>query len=174
VTAEGVATIARDIPESASSIIALDEIESPVVRRGYEYWLRLRDARPWPARTDMAPRDMSPLLRNIVLLRVLDADYEFRIVGDAHVISHGFSMQNRKVSEIDDYSPGYGAVLRTLYDHATHRRAPFAFRGWMERGGQNKQYIYSESVFLPLGPDAQTIDHILNFSVYIPRDRFDG
>ncbi len=172
--AESVATIPRDIPESASGTIALEKIESPIVRQGLDYWLRLKGERPWPARADMAPRDMAPLLRNIVLLRVLDGDYEYRIVGDAHVISHGFSMQGLKASDVDKYSPGYGTVLKSLYDHAIHRRGPFAFRGWMERGEKRKQYIYSESVFMPLGPDSQTIDHVLNFSVYIPRDSFDG
>ena|ERR1700760_50074 len=175
VLSAAIATISRDVPESASGIIALDAIESPIVRQGLEYWLRLKGTRDWPARTDMSPRDMAPLLRNIVLLRRTDdGDFEFRIVGDAHVIGHGFSMQGHKVSEIDKVSPGYGAVLKRLYGHAVHRQAPFAFRGWMERGGKIKQYIYSESVFMPMGPDTHTIDHVLNFSVYIPRDRFDG
>jgi hypothetical protein len=173
--AAGVATISRDVPESASGIIALDAIESPIVKQGLAYWTRLKGERDWPTRADMSPKDMAPLLRNIVLLRrTEDHDYEFRIVGDAHVISHGFSMQGLKVSGVDQISPGYGTVLKSLYDHVVHRQAPFAFRGWMERGGKVKQYIYSESVFMPLGPDGHTIDHVLNFSVYIPRDRFDG
>jgi hypothetical protein len=173
--AASVATISRDVPESASGTIALDAIESPIVRQGLEYWLRLKGDRDWPARADMSPKEMAPLLRNIALLRrTEDGDYEYRIVGDAHVMSHGYSMQGLKVSGIDKFSPGYGAVLKRLYDHAVHRQAPFAFRGWMERGEKIKQYIYSESVFMPLGPDGHTIDHVLNFSVYIPRDRFDG
>ena len=167
--------LSRDVPESASGTIALDAIESPIVKQGFEYWTRLKGDRDWPARADMSPKEMAPLLRNIVLLRrTEDRDYEFRIVGDAHVISHGFSMQGLKVSAVDTISPGYGTVLKRLYDHAVNRQAPFAFRGWMERGDKNKHYIYNESVFMPLGPDGQTIDHVLNFSVYIPRDRFDG
>jgi len=53
------------------------------------------------------------------------------------------------------------------------RRDVYAFRGWMERGETNKQYIYSESVFMPMGPDEATIDHVLNFSVYTPRDSYE-
>ncbi|MEI9994764.1 MAG: PAS domain-containing protein [Rhizomicrobium sp.] len=174
--APNVITLATGVPESASGIIALDAIESPILRQGVDYWRRLKGARTYPTRADLTPRDLSPLLRNIVLLRLVDggADYEYRIVGDAHVISHGFTMQGLKVSDVDKFSPGYGPVLRSLYDRAVRRREIYAFRGWLERGDKHKQYIYSESVFMPMGPDEATIDHVLNFSVYTPRDSFDG
>ena len=170
-----VITLSKSVPESASGIIPLEEIESPILRQGLDYWNRLRGARRYPARQDMMPRDMAPLLRNIAVIRIVDdgADYEYRIVGDAHVISHGFSMQGLRVSDVDKYSPGYGPVLKGLYDRAVRRRDVYAFRGWMERGETNKQYIYSESVFMPMGPDEATIDHVLNFSVYTPRDSYE-
>lgn len=162
------------MPEGAAGVLPLDRLESPVVRQGLDYWLKLRGKRAFPSRTELVPRDLSSLLRHIVLLKLVDggADYEYRIVGDAHVISHGFNMQGSRVSEVDRISPGYGPVLKSLYDHAVRRRDAFAFRGWLERGEGRKQYIYSESVFMPLGPDASTIDHVLNFAVYVPRDSF--
>jgi hypothetical protein len=174
-SAANVITVSSSVPASASGVISLDAIESPIVLQGLVYWRKLRGDRPYPARKDMTPREMSPLLRNIVLLRLTDdgQDYEYRIVGDAHVISHGFSMQGLRVSDVDKFSPGYGPVLKSLYDRAVRRRDAYAFRGWMERGDTNKQYIYSESVFMPLGPDDGTIDHVLNFSVYVPRDKFE-
>jgi hypothetical protein len=174
-SAANVITVSSSVPASASGVIPLDAIESPIVLQGLDYWRRLSGARPYPARQDMMPRELSPLLRNIVLLRLVDdgQDYEYRIVGDAHVISHGFSMQGLRVSDVDKFSPGYGPVLKSLYDRAVRKRAAFAFRGWMERGERNKQYIYSESVMMPMGPDEATIDHVLNFSVYMPRDSFE-
>lgn len=174
--AANIITVSRTVPESASGVLPLDRLESPILRQGLDYWLKLRGDRPYPSRAEISPRDLAALLRHVVLLRLLDngADYEYRIVGDAHVISHGFSMQGMRVSDVDKFSPGYGPVLKSLYDHAVRRRDVYAFRGWMERGEEHKQYIYSESVFMPLGPDANTIDHVLNFSVYIPRDSYDG
>ena len=174
-SAPNVIALSKSVPQSASGVIALDAIESPLLRQGLDYWRRLKGTRSYPARQDMVPRDVAPLLRNIVLLRLIDGgtDYEYRIVGDAHVISHGYTMQGLRVSDIDKYSPGYGPVLKSLYDRAVRRREPFAFRGWMERGEENKQYIYSESLFMPMGPDEATIDHVLNFSVYVPRDTFE-
>ena len=171
-----VISLPKNAPQGASGVLPLDRIESPIVRQGLDYWLRLRGERPYPARSDMVPRDLTALLRHIVLLKLVDggADYEYRIVGDAHVISHGFNMQGLRVSDVDRFSPGYGPVLKSLYDRAVRRRDAYAFRGWMERGEEHKQYIYSESVFMPLGPDASMIDHVLNFSVYIPRDSYDS
>lgn len=175
-SAANIASVPKGIPKEASGVIPLDEVENPILLQGLAYWRRLKGERAYPARQDLMPRDLSPLLRHVCLLRVLGegADYEFRIVGDAHVISHGFSMQGLRVSDVDRFSPGYGPVLKSLYDHALRRRAPYAFRGWMERGEKNKRYIYSESVFMPMGPDEITIDHVLNVAVYIPRDSYDG
>ncbi len=171
-----IVTLSKSVPESASGVIPLEAIGSPILRQGLDYWNRLRGERRYPSRQDMMPREMAPLLRHIALIRLVEdgEDYEYRIVGDAHVISHGFSMQGLRVSDIDKYSPGYGAVLKSLYDRAVRRRDVYAFRGWMERGESKMKYIYSESVFMPLGPDDATIDHVLNFSVYTPRDSFDN
>jgi len=170
----GFIALSPSVPESASGIVSLDTVESPILRQGIDYWRRLRGERRYPSRQDLMPRDLAPLLRHIVLIRLLEggADYEYRIVGDAHVQSHGFSMQGQRLSGIDHYSPGYGPVLKSLYDRAVRRRDVYAFRGWMERGIQPRRYIYSESAFMPLGPDETTIDHVLNFSVYSPRDTF--
>jgi hypothetical protein len=171
-----VIALARSVPESASGLIPLDVIDSPILKQGLDYWRALKGERSYPARADMKPRDLAPLLRNIVLIRLVDggADYEYRIVGDAHVISHGYTMQGLKVSDVDRFSPGYSAVLKGLFDRAVRKRDVFAFRGWMERGEKTKQYIYSESLFMPMGPDEASIDHVLNFAVYTPRDRYDG
>ena len=171
-----IATVPKNLPQGAARLIALDAIESPIVRQGLDYWRMLKGARSYPARTDIHPRALAPLLRNVVLIKVIEdgQDYEYRIVGDAHVISHGFSMQGRRVSEIDTFSPGYSVVLKGLFDRAVRKRDAYAFRGWMESGASEKPLVYSESVFMPMGPDEATIDHVLNFSVYSPRNRFDG
>lgn len=170
-----VVSLPKSVPEGASGIIQLEAIESPIVRQGVDYWRDLKGSRSYPARSDIRPRDLAPLLRNVVLLRLIDGgqDYEYRIVGDAHVISHGYSMQGQRVSDIDKFSPGYGTVLKSLYDRAVRRRDVYAFRGWLERSDRDKPYMYSESVFMPMGPDEATIDHVLNISVYTPRDSFD-
>jgi len=172
--ARSVASVPANMPVQSSGILALDGVMNPIIRQGLDYWQRLRDDRPYPSREEVHPSDLRTLLRHVVLLRLVDdgADYEYRIVGDAHVQSHGFCMQGLRVSDVDRFSPGYGPVLKRLYDRAVRRREAFAFRGWLERGDQMKKYIYNESVFMPLGPNRIVIDHVLNFSVYMPRDSY--
>jgi len=167
-------TAIRAVPGShdpTGGIIDLDAVENPIVRAGIAHWRAIRGARKFPARADLTPRGIAGLLRNISLVRVVgDGEYEFRIVGDAHVIAHGFSLQGLRLGQVDRYAPGYGAMLKMAYDPVVQRRVAFALRGFLLKGNKNKQFFYAESAFLPLGPDDQTVDHILNVSAYIPRD----
>jgi hypothetical protein len=162
---------APESPERPSGVIELDAVENPAVRAGVAYWRQISGERKFPSRADVRPRAFQSILRNVALLRVLGGgDYEYRIVGDAHVVAHGFNMQGLKLSEIGKYSPGYDALLRQIYDPVAERRAAFAIRGWLLRGEKHQQYLHTESAFLPLGPDDLHVDHVLNFSVYIPSD----
>ncbi len=170
-TAQSIRVVPYSV-EHPGTVIGLKEAECPAVRDGIAHWRRIRGSRRFPARSDLSPRDISGILRHTVLLRVLDrgADYEYRIVGDAHTVAHGFSMQGKRLSQMDDYAPGYGTILKTIYDPVVLQRAAFGLRGWISRGEGELEFIHSESVFLPLGPDDDTVDHVLNFSVYtLPR-----
>ncbi len=152
-----------------SGVIDLDSVENSLVRAGIGYWRRLKGDRAFPARRQLSPRDIAGLLRNVILVRVVNDgdDYEFRIVGDAHVQMSGFNMQGGHIRDLQRVSPSFATALQKLYGKVLSTRAPFALRGAMERPGQAP--LASESVLLPLGPDDSTIDHILVFSVYVPR-----
>jgi hypothetical protein len=115
------------------------------------------------------------LLRNTTLLRVIDGgkDYEYRIVGDAYVMAHGVSFQGKRWSQTDKLSPGYHAMIKSIYDRVVRKAEPVAMRGWIERSGHTSELIYSEYVFLPLGIGDETVDHILVFAVYVPRGKPD-
>jgi hypothetical protein len=97
----------------------------------------------------VSPRDIAELLRHTALMRVVDggADYEYCVVGDEHVVAHGFSIQGRCLSAMDEYAPGYGKVLKSLSDPVVRTRAPFALRGWIARGEEDPDYLHSENVF---------------------------
>jgi len=155
--------------ESTGSYIALEDVESALVREAVAYWRDLCRGRPFPSRADVLPRDIRGLLRNIALLKTVDNDYEFRIVGDAHVIAYGFSMQGKLLSEMDEFAPGHGDVLKRLYDRVVRKGTPYALRGWIARSERQQKFIYSESLFAPLG-ESGIVDHVFNVSVYVPRD----
>lgn len=162
-------------PAKADGRIALNEIDSPVLQQGIAYWRRLCAERKFPSRGDVTPRGLSSLLRNTALLRVVDGgkDYEYRIVGDAYVMAHGVSFQGKLWSETDKLSPGYHAMIKSVYDRVVRKGEPVAMRGWIERSRQQFEPIYSEYVFLPLGTDGLKVDHILVFAVYAPREKLD-
>ena len=159
-------------PEVSSvHVLSLDELENALVRTGVSYWRALRAERKYPSRSQLSPRDMSGILKNIVLLRVVDGgkDYEFRIVGDAHVQGYGIDFNKMRNSDIERIAPEHGAMMRTLYEHVRNTGEPLAFRGWVGREVKDALFVYHESAFLPLGEEVDTVDHILVVSIYVPK-----
>jgi hypothetical protein len=159
-------------PEKLSRRIALAEIDSTILLQGAALWRGLCRERKFPRRTDVTPRGLAGLLRYTTLLRVIDGgrDYEYRIVGDAYVMAHGVSFQGKRWSDTDKLSPGYHAMIKSTYDRVVRKGEPVAMRGWIERGGKKSELVYSEYLLLPLGEDDQTVDHVLVFAVYVPRE----
>jgi len=115
------------------------------------------------------------LLRYTKLVRVIDGgrDYECRTAGDAYVMAHGFSFRGKYLSEVKDLVPIYAATVKAIYDRVLATAAPVAIRGWVARGNHKGEHIYTEGAYLPLGPDEKTIDHVLVFAVFVPRERFE-
>jgi hypothetical protein len=147
--------------------IALGELQNPVTRKGLEFWERLRGARAFPARGEISPRDMADMLRNAVLVKVLDGgnEFEFRIVGDAIVVAQGASFKGMTLVQIDEVLPGYGTMLRAVYRLVVDFQEALAFRGWFERRADNRAFFH-ESLVLPLGESEAEVDHILVIGVY--------
>lgn len=141
-------------------------IREPVLHQALAVWNEHRGTARYPKRDAMTPRAMSPFLRNIVLVRVLEdgKDYEFRIVGDAIVQVQGGAFQGHTLTEIDAKLPGYGASLRPLYDQLVAEGEPHAYRGHVPDGPVKRAFAH-ETLLLPLGTDA-TVDHILVVGAY--------
>ena len=156
---------------SSTHVIALDAIENDVVRTGVNYWRMLRGERKLPARSHISPREMRGILRNIVLLKVIDGgkDYEYRITGDAQVQAYGFAFRDMRISHITAAAPDLGKMMHGLYEHVRTTAEPFAVRGWVGREVRDARFVYYESAFLPLGDDGETVDHIVVVSIYVPK-----
>ncbi|MEJ1969179.1 MAG: PAS domain-containing protein [Rhizomicrobium sp.] len=151
--------------------ISLDELDNAAVRAGADYWRMLRAGRNLPSRAELSPRALRAILRHVVLLKVIDAgaDYEYRIAGDAHVEAYGMAFRNMRLSQIEATLPDYGGMMRGFYEHVRATAEPLATRGWVGRRIADARFVYFETVFLPLGDDGQTVDHIACVSVYVPR-----
>jgi hypothetical protein len=156
---------------SSVYVVSLDDLDNAVVRTGAAYWRALKAGRQLPARSQLRPRDMIGILRNIVLLKVVDSgkDYEYRITGDAHVQAYGLPFQDMRLSQITAVAPDFGRMMHGLYEHVRATGDPFAVRGWVGREIPDARFVYYESAFLPLAEDGETIDHILVVSIYVPK-----
>lgn len=143
------------------------QVENPLTRKALEKWNSLRRGRRFPSRKDASPRELSSLLRNIALIRVVQggADFQFRVLGDAIIQSQIGVKIGMTTTELDDQYPGYGALFRTLYQEICDTRAPHAYRGFYERTS-DKCSFYHETLLLPLGDDDGVVDHILVVGVY--------
>jgi hypothetical protein len=161
--------------ELSYGVVPLAEIDNPVLQQGMAYWRGLCGERKFPSRAEVTPRGILGLLRYTKLVRVIDGgrDYECRTAGDAYVMAHGYSFQGKYLSEIKPLVPTYANTVKAVYDRVVKTAAPVAIRGWVARGNHRGEHIYTEGVYLPLGPDGQTVDHVLVFAVFVPRERFD-
>jgi hypothetical protein len=149
--------------QTAVHTVTLDELDSPVLKLAADYWRSLRKGRRFPARKDLHPRDMAGILRDIVLVRIIDggADYEYRIVGDAQAQAYAVPLQGRRISEIAVTAPWFGHIATTVYEHVRRSGEPLILRGRIGREFPEAKFVYHETVFLPLGASDDAVDHLL-------------
>jgi hypothetical protein len=158
----------RCIPESSVfNAIPCDDVDSAVLRSGYRYWLSKCGARRFPARDDIRPREIASSLRFVTLVKVEDGDFIYRIVGDVIVMSFGLPLQNRRLSDLAYDEPGFDLFVIPLLKQAVEARGPVAVRGKVGRDVLHVNFTHCENLLLPLGPDDDTVDHVLTFSSYV-------
>jgi hypothetical protein len=139
-----------------------EDLQQPALRDFYRYWLDKRGTRPWPARADIDPLDLKPLLGSIALLQVVYADdatapprFRYRLFGTGFVNWFGFEMTGRM---IDDWpAPEYRAVMNASYREVVTAERPFRRLRSFVKDGRVLRY---EALMLPLG-QAQRIEQVI-------------
>lgn len=156
--------------ESSVHIMPPHALDSEPVSFAVRHWETLRGSRRYPTRDEILPRDMAGVLRHVVLIRVLDVgdDFEYRIVGDAHVQAHGSNFVGMRLKEIEKAHPGFDPNTRATYEFVRFTGEPLAIRGWIGRDVPESKFCYYETVFLPLGTK-DGVDHLLTVTSYVPR-----
>jgi hypothetical protein len=154
-----------------SRCIPLEEIDNAVLLNALRLWEDLRGGSPYPSRNAVTPRMLKPILRNTMLLKVVDggADYEYRIVGDAYVMAHGHSYQGMRWSQTAGLAKGFHKVVKPIFDRVVREGEPVAMRGWIDRGGASTGHVYCEYLYLPLGEPGGSVDFILVCAIYLRR-----
>jgi hypothetical protein len=157
-------------PEKTSvEAISLADVESPEVATVVAAWNKWRGLHAMPPRERLSPGDLGRAAKHISLARVVGEgdDYEFRIIGDAHVQAYGTSYQNKSLRDVIAASPRFGKQLKASYDLVRTTGRAYAFRGLIGRDAPDAAFAWFETCYLPLGEDG--VDHILNAAVYAPR-----
>ena len=161
-----------NLPEKSSVVpVEFAKLESQRVRVVCEAWERWRGSRPMPTRNDISLKDLGNAAANISLVRARPAenDYEYRIIGDAHIQAYGVSYQGRRMSEAIAQAPRFGKILKASYDMICAMRRPYAFRGLIGRDIPELRFVWFETCYFPLGPSPDEVDHVMNVAVYEPR-----
>ncbi|WP_341899207.1 PAS domain-containing protein [Ferrovibrio terrae] len=150
-----------------------EDLEQPILRDFHRYWLDRRGARRWPARADIDPLDLKPLLGNIALLDVVHEPdvaapprFRYRVFGTGFVEWFGFDMTGRM---IDDWpAPEYRAVMNASYREVAAAGRPFRrLRSFVK----DNRILRYEALMLPLGIDsgdsaAQRVGQIIVAQVF--------
>jgi len=166
-------SMALHIPAGTEvDFVPLAELQKPAVKFISSYWLAQRGDRKLPSRGEIRPREVASVLPHMALLKIEDGDFVYRVVGDAVVRAFAVPLQNRRVTEIARGSPVFGTALQAMFLGIAGNGEPLALRGTVGRDFPEANFTDFENVFLPLGEDHETVDHILTASTYTMRPNF--
>jgi hypothetical protein len=131
------------------------------LQRLFEYWNTRRGARSMPARGDVDPIDLKPLLPQLILIDVVPDPrrYVYRLVGTHEVEMRGGDPTGKAVEEA---YYGESAEDTTYYlDRVVRTRQPVLYRGTYQPLSTRTQR--EDVIFLPLSKDGEAVNMIMIF-----------
>jgi hypothetical protein len=142
-------------------MIPLADFRSARLRDLYLYWDGIRAGRAMPARPDVDPYAIKPLLPHVMMLDVVDGPaqprFRFRLIGTAITTYAGRDWTGRFVGE-----GSYGDHAdRLTIPHRQVVRTGRPFRNEQYAPWYGKEYQYYERVLLPLSSDGDTVNILL-------------
>lgn len=147
-----------------STPLPLDKIDEAGPQLLYTYWQRKLNGRRMPARPDIEPLDLKPVLPQLVLLDVQSAplDFRYRLAGTRTYDIFGFDLTGRSVRDLEPraLSEGLWASLAALVRDGQPQHEHLQFT-------TGDGYARSYRVLrLPLGADGATVDRILVLTTF--------
>jgi hypothetical protein len=135
------------------------QLSDPHLLALHAYWLAKRGDRTMPAREDIDPSEIKPLLPYMTMHDMREADrYRIRLVGTAIVafVGRDFTGQLAGV----EMPPEAAQMMRKILDTVAETRSPL-FRAGKAWWWKEKAYRDFEACFLPLSSDGKTVTMIL-------------
>jgi len=146
--------------------VPVEALQKRTVRLGYDYWLRQRGERKFPARAQIRPNEIASALSHFALIKVWDsgADFEVRIAGDAMNSAYRAPLNGRLISDIATDLPLMADRWRRIFCEIIATGSPLAVRTHAGHDLPETNFTDSEAVFLPLGESDDVVDYMLLFA----------
>lgn len=137
------------------------------LRQMLAYWQSKRHGRAMPARADIDPAEIKPLLPDIILVDVVyDAaarpDFVYRLLGTREVEIRGRDPTGQRVAQ-NFHGPSAENALG-CYNKVAAAKVPLLDDEYYAREGD--EYGDEANLFLPLSNDGEQVNMILVFTVY--------
>ena len=152
-----------------SAIITEQELTSELVIEGFRYWQSKRNGHAIPARADFDPLPEIPGLVRFMMLKDVQRDpldFRYRLVGTGLLNHMTTDWTGKFMSEVE-----YQRPPSTIWDY--HQRVAETAQPLFIKPnyvGPHKDYLFVESVLLPLGRDHRTVDMIMIFIDFLRQD----
>lgn len=133
----------------------------------FAYWRGKRGDRTMPARADIDPSEIKPLLPYMILVDVVYGpgarpDFVYRLVGTREVEIRGNDPTGRRVAEAFHGPSADNAV--GCYVQVVEAKAPLLDDEYFVRDGD--RYADEANLFLPLSNDGERVNMVLVFTAY--------
>ena len=148
-----------DSDSSPLSATFIDAPRHPGIRDLRDYWSAKRGSRTMPARSDINPAELKPLLPNVMIWAVQEpGPYTIVLVGDAIVAFVGVNNTGKPATF--GMPPEAAVAINIVLTKIVQSRAPL-FRTGKAIWSLDNSYRDFEACFLPLSPDDDHVDKIL-------------
>ena len=131
----------------------------PSLRKLHEYWNARRGTRSMPARSDIDPVDLKPVLPVMILIDVVSDPrrYVYRLVGTHEVEMRGSDPTGKPVEEA--YYAESAEDTTYYLDRVVRTRQPVLYRGTYQPLSTRTQR--EDVIFLPLSNDGEAVNMIM-------------
>lgn len=155
----------------------IESLSSIKIRQLHAHWQQVRGGRAMPARTDIDPAAIKPLLPNLVIADVFHDPLRvrYRLVGTAVVQHSRFDFTGKWLHEIDFGEP---RDWIGLYEVLVQEKRPMFDRSEIPFEDVVRSPLPYEFCMLPLSADGATVTGMISLEDYAPlsphqRDRME-
>ncbi|PJI42090.1 PAS domain-containing protein [Ferrovibrio sp.] len=154
---------------------ALDlESATPRLRQAFEYWTAKCGGRSMPARADIDPAEIKPLLPYLILMEVRrdtkpgwPLDFRYRLIGTVTDAMMNARYTWKCMSDLPHQQPD-SRIWRNLAS-VTETRQPQVSR--VPYVGPHKDFMSVVDLVMPLSSDGETVNMLFCIVDFVPRER---